>query len=187
MLRLNNSISLLKQVRKIATTSINMSSKLSTNHTSGGEEPVVLSSVKNHARLITLNRVKKLNSLNTEMIELMTPPILEYAKSKENNVIILTSNSPKALCAGGDVAECAVQIRKGNPGYGADFLTKNITSIILFLLYQNHISHLWMESLLGRCWIISTCTISSSNRKPNLPCRKWILDFSQMLVPHSFT
>ena len=98
MLRLNNSISLLKQVRKIATTSINMSSKLSTNHTSGGEEPVVLSSVKNHARLITLNRVKKLNSLNTEMIELMTPPILEYAKSKENNVIILTSNSLR-LCA----------------------------------------------------------------------------------------
>ncbi|KGU14674.1 3-hydroxyisobutyryl-CoA hydrolase [Candida albicans P87] len=132
MLRLNNSISLLKQVRKIATTSINMSSKLSTNHTSGGEEPVVLSSVKNHARVITLNRVKKLNSLNTEMIELMTPPILEYAKSKENNVIILTSNSPKALCAGGDVAECAVQIRKGNPGYGADFFDKeyNLNYII---------------------------------------------------------
>ena len=32
------------------------------------------------------------------MIELMTPPILEYAKSKENNVIILTSNSLR-LCA----------------------------------------------------------------------------------------
>ena len=66
------------------------------------------------------------------MIELMTPPVLEYAKSNENNVTILTSNSPKALCAGGDVAECAIQIRKGNPGYGADFFDKeyNLNYII---------------------------------------------------------
>lgn len=110
-----------------------MSSSVSQNPTaSGEEEPVVLTSSKNHARIITLNRPKKLNSLNTEMIELMTPPVLEYAKSNENNVTILTSNSPKALCAGGDVAECAIQIRKGNPGYGADFFDKeyNLNYII---------------------------------------------------------
>ncbi|EMG46863.1 Enoyl-CoA hydratase/isomerase-family member involved in endocytic membrane trafficking, putative [Candida maltosa Xu316] len=109
-----------------------MSSSLTPNPTAGAEEPVVLTSTKNHARIITLNRVRKLNSLNTEMIELMTPPLVGFAKEKANNVTILTSNSPKALCAGGDVAECAVQIRKGNPGYGADFFDKeyNLNYII---------------------------------------------------------
>ncbi|CAK9438644.1 mitochondrial 37S ribosomal protein mS47 [Lodderomyces beijingensis] len=101
-----------------------MSSTVSSNPTSGAEEAVVLNESKNHARLLILNRVRKLNSLNTEMVELITPGLLANVKAKENNVTILTSNSPKALCAGGDVAECAVQIRKGNPGYGADFFDK---------------------------------------------------------------
>ncbi|CCG22682.1 Ehd3 protein [Candida orthopsilosis Co 90-125] len=107
----------LKQVRM---------SHLSANPTSGSapDDAVVLHSTKNHARIITLNRVKKLNSLNTEMVNLITPDLLKYAKEPQNNVIILTTNSPKALCAGGDVAECANQIVKGNPGYGADFFDK---------------------------------------------------------------
>ncbi|KAI5966278.1 EHD3 [Candida pseudojiufengensis] len=109
-----------------------MSQQISSNPTAGAEEPVVLHSSKNHARFITLNRVRKLNSLNTEMIELITPDLLNYAKEPVNNVTILTSNSPKALCAGGDVAECANQIVKGNPGYGADFFDKeyNLNYII---------------------------------------------------------
>ena len=167
MLRLNNSISLLKQVRKIATTSINMSSKLSTNHTSGGEEPVVLSSVKNHARLITLNRVKKLNSLNTEMIELMTPPILEYAKSKENNVIILTSNSQRL---------CALVVMLLNVPFKSE---KEIQDMVLIFDKEYNLNYIistlpkpyisLMDGItFGRCWIISTCTISSSNRKTKL-------------------
>ncbi|KAL6453698.1 ATG21 Autophagy-related protein 21 [Candida maltosa Xu316] len=121
---------LLLSSKKIIAT--RMSSSLTPNPTAGAEEPVVLTSTKNHARIITLNRVRKLNSLNTEMIELMTPPLVGFAKEKANNVTILTSNSPKALCAGGDVAECAVQIRKGNPGYGADFFDKeyNLNYII---------------------------------------------------------
>lgn len=102
-------------------------SQFSTNPTSGtaaGDDAVVLHSSRNHARIITLNRVKKLNSLNTEMVNLITPDLWKYAKEPENSVIILTTNSPKALCAGGDVAECANQIVKGNPGYGADFFDK---------------------------------------------------------------
>ncbi|CAL1185995.1 unnamed protein product [Candida parapsilosis] len=105
---------------------IRMSSQISANPTSssGSDDAVVLHSKRGHARIITLNRVKKLNSLNTEMVNLITPDLLKYAKEPENNVIILTTNSPKALCAGGDVAECANQIVKGNPGYGADFFDK---------------------------------------------------------------
>ena len=88
------------------------------------EEPVVLTSQREYARFITLNRVRKLNSLNTVMVELITPALLKNVEAKGNNVTILNSNSPKALCAGGDVAECAVQITKGNPGYGSDFFDK---------------------------------------------------------------
>ncbi|CAI5757553.1 unnamed protein product [Candida verbasci] len=88
------------------------------------EEAVVLTSAKRNARFITLNRVRKLNSLNTEMVSLITPNLLKYAKEPNQCVIILNSNSPKALCAGGDVAEVANQIVKKNPNYGADFFDK---------------------------------------------------------------
>lgn len=81
----------------------------------------VLFSNKNLARVVTLNRPKKLNSLNTSMVSKITPRLLEYAKSASASVILLNSNSPKGLCAGGDVAECAAQIVKGNPGYATDF------------------------------------------------------------------
>lgn len=75
----------------------------------------------NTARVITLNRLKKFNALNTSMVSKITPRLVEYGKSDVAGVVLLTSNSPKALCAGGDVAECAAQILEGNPGYATDF------------------------------------------------------------------
>lgn len=92
----------------------------------------VLFSNENMARLITLNRPQKLNSLNTSMVEKITPRLIEYAKSNVNNVIILNSTSPKGLCAGGDVAECAKQILQQNPDYASDFFQKeyNLNFII---------------------------------------------------------
>lgn len=87
-------------------------------------EPVVLFKESGSANVITLNRANKLNSLNTEMIELMTPKLAQWAQQKQNKVIILNSNSPKALCAGGDVAECSNQIKAGNPQYACDFFQK---------------------------------------------------------------
>ena len=74
-----------------------------------------------------------------------------------------------------------------NPGYGADFLTKNITSIILFLLYQTiYLTYGW-NHFWGGVGLSVHAPFRVATEKPNLPCRKWILDFSQMLVPHSFT
>ncbi|AMD22363.1 HGR024Cp [Eremothecium sinecaudum] len=60
--------------------------------------------VLNTARRVTLNRPKKLNALNNEMCEVILPTMQEYAKSKSTNLVILDSScSPRAFCAGGDV------------------------------------------------------------------------------------
>lgn len=104
--------------------------------TSAHNEAVVVFSNQDNARLIKLNRLNKLNSLNTEMVELITPRLVEYAKSSASNVVILGSNSPKALCAGGDVAECARQIIKGNPHYASDFFQKEYNLNYLIATYS---------------------------------------------------
>lgn len=104
--------------------------------TSGYAADDVLFHNENMARVITLNRVNKLNSLNTSMVSKITPRLVEYAKLDVSNMVILTSNSPKALCAGGDVAECAAQILKGNPGYASDFFQKEYNMNLLIATYS---------------------------------------------------
>ncbi|EGV61081.1 3-hydroxyisobutyryl-CoA hydrolase [Yamadazyma tenuis] len=76
---------------------------------------------KNLARVISLNRPGKLNSLNTSMVSKIYPRLVEYAKSDINNMIILDSTSPKGLCAGGDVAEAAKEILNDNSDYAVNF------------------------------------------------------------------
>ncbi|CCF55542.1 hypothetical protein KAFR_0A01030 [Kazachstania africana CBS 2517] len=76
---------------------------------SSSAEPSVLFTVKDTARIITLNRPKKLNALNTEMCSLMFNTLSEYSKSGLTDLIILkSSNSPRSFCAGGDVAAVAL-------------------------------------------------------------------------------
>ncbi|SGZ56521.1 CIC11C00000002101 [Sungouiella intermedia] len=104
--------------------------------TSGYAADDVLFHNENMARVITLNRVNKLNSLNTSMVSKIIPRLVEYAKLDVSNMVILTSNSPKALCAGGDVAECAAQILKGNPGYASDFFQKEYNMNYLIATYS---------------------------------------------------
>lgn len=96
----------------------------------------VLFSVKNLSRVMTLNRPKKLNSLNTSMVSKIHPRLVEYSKSSTNNLIILNSSSPKGLCAGGDVAECARQILANNPGYATDFFQKEYNLNFLIGTYS---------------------------------------------------
>lgn len=81
----------------------------------------VLFSNKNMARVISLNRPNKLNSLNDLMVSKITPRLVEYSKLDVCNMILLTSETPKALCAGGDVVACAEQILEGNPAAACTF------------------------------------------------------------------
>lgn len=96
----------------------------------------VLFQNENLARVVILNRVKKLNSLNTLMVEKIVPRLVEYSKLDVSNMVILTSNSPKALCAGGDVAECATQILNKNPGYATDFFQQEYNMNLLIATYS---------------------------------------------------
>lgn len=91
---------------------------------------------ENLARVVTLNRPRKLNSLNTLMVLKITPRLLEYSKSLVNNVVVLTLALPKGLCAGGDVAECAAQIKAGNPGYATDFFQREYNLNYLISTYS---------------------------------------------------
>lgn len=64
---------------------------------------LVLTEKKNKIGLITLNSPATLNALNLEMIITMTNALLEWEKDPTVAQVVITSNSPKAFCAGGDV------------------------------------------------------------------------------------
>lgn len=65
----------------------------------------VLYNVHDTARVVTLNRSKKLNALNSEMCESLFSTLNEYAKSDcAHLVLVKSSNQPRSFCAGGDVS-----------------------------------------------------------------------------------
>lgn len=69
-------------------------------------------------RTITLNRPKKLNSLNGSMARKIVPRLQEYAKSQLANVVVIKGEG-RAFCAGGDVAALALDNKKGPAGQQA--------------------------------------------------------------------
>lgn len=66
-------------------------------------------------RTITLNRPKKLNSLNGSMARKIVPRLQEWQKSQLANVIVIKGEG-RAFCAGGDVAALALDNKKGPEG-----------------------------------------------------------------------
>ncbi|CAH2243687.1 jg26158 [Pararge aegeria aegeria] len=65
------------------------------------QEPDVLFETVNNAGIITLNRPKALNSLNTSMVTKLLPQLQEMETSK--TLVIIKGAGDKAFCAGGDV------------------------------------------------------------------------------------
>lgn len=61
----------------------------------------VLFEVKNNVGIITLNRPKALNALNTSMIMKIKPKLKEY--ESQVRMVIVQGSGDKAFCAGGDV------------------------------------------------------------------------------------
>lgn len=61
----------------------------------------VLFEVKNNVGIITLNRPKALNALNTSMVQKITPKLKEY--ESQVRLVIVEGAGGKAFCAGGDV------------------------------------------------------------------------------------
>ncbi|KAK5115815.1 hypothetical protein LTR85_009409 [Meristemomyces frigidus] len=81
-----------------------------------GDEPDdVLFNTHHGVRTITLNRPKKLNSLNGSMARKIVPRLQEWAKSQMANVVVIKGEG-RAFCAGGDVAALALSNKEGAKG-----------------------------------------------------------------------
>ena len=63
----------------------------------------VQSSSTNGTRVFYLNRPKKLNALNTEMVDLLSDSLDNWSASRLAKIVIGKGNGGKAFCAGGDI------------------------------------------------------------------------------------
>ena len=63
----------------------------------------VLSEIRNHVALVTLNRPAALNALSLEMILRLRALFSEYAADPEVYAVLIRGTGEKAFCAGGDI------------------------------------------------------------------------------------
>ena len=75
-------------------------------------------SQQGHAGLIMLDRPQALNAMTIEMVTQMSDALLQWEGDESIAHVIITSSSPRAFCAGGDVRQ-AVSIIAENPDKGA--------------------------------------------------------------------
>jgi len=81
----------------------------------GDEANDVLFGSQGGVRNITLNRPKKLNSLNGSMARKIIPRLCEWSKSDLANLVVIRGEG-RAFCAGGDVAYLAQRNKEGTEG-----------------------------------------------------------------------
>ncbi|CEP61181.1 mitochondrial 37S ribosomal protein mS47 LALA0_S02e08526g [Lachancea lanzarotensis] len=92
---------------------------------------------KGVSRVVTLTRAEKLNALSTEMCSQMIPTLVEYSKSNVNNLVLInSSNSPRAFCAGGDVATVALQNIAGKKDKSLEFFQQEYSLNLLLATYN---------------------------------------------------
>lgn len=94
-------------------------SSLVRNMSTSGEvvEPEVKFYSNGGLRTVLLNRPKKLNALNQNMCQLITPRLNEWMKSDLAKIVLLKGAGDRALCAGGDVTAISNAIReRGDEG-----------------------------------------------------------------------
>ncbi|XP_071740633.1 probable 3-hydroxyisobutyryl-CoA hydrolase 2 [Rutidosis leptorrhynchoides] len=84
---------------------------------------------------VTLNRPKKLNSLNYELIVQMIKLFRLYEKDPTIKFVILKGNG-KAFCAGGDVTALLSVTTSGHWSFGASFFRKQYTLDYLLGTYK---------------------------------------------------
>ncbi|KAJ2951946.1 hypothetical protein O0L34_g4201 [Tuta absoluta] len=73
------------------------------------QEADVLFETVNNAGIVTLNRPKALNALNTSMVSKLLPKLQEWEKSK--TLVIVKGAGEKAFCAGGDVKQARDEVQ----------------------------------------------------------------------------
>jgi len=63
----------------------------------------ILFEVKNHTGFITLNRPQALNALSLDMLRQLYQHLKKWEISPDVKQVVITSNSDRAFCAGGDI------------------------------------------------------------------------------------
>ncbi|OBK25092.1 3-hydroxyisobutyryl-CoA hydrolase [Mycobacterium asiaticum] len=77
-----------------------------------GESDEVLTSVAGNVGYVTLNRPKAINSLNQNMIELLSAVLIRWERDEAIRAVVLTGAGERGLCAGGDVVALYHSARK---------------------------------------------------------------------------
>ena len=67
----------------------------------------ILLSIENQIAIITINRPKQLNALNTQTIKDLNECFISCSKNLDVRVIIITGSEDKAFVAGADIKEFA--------------------------------------------------------------------------------
>jgi enoyl-CoA hydratase len=68
-----------------------------------GESDEILTRVENGIGLITLNRPKAINSLNHNMVNLLSAVLIRWERDESVRAVVLTGAGDRGLCAGGDI------------------------------------------------------------------------------------
>lgn len=70
------------------------------------------------AGIVVLNRPEALNALSTQMLEALAAKLIDWQSDARVKLIIITSSSTKAFCAGGDVRQAVAKIKAAADGRG---------------------------------------------------------------------
>ncbi|WP_333617684.1 enoyl-CoA hydratase/isomerase family protein [Dietzia sp.] len=81
----------------------------------------ILSSRNGQIGHLQLNRPKALNALTTEMIEAIDSELIAWETDESVESVLLTSTSPKAFCAGGDIKAVRDGVLSGDTSVGRRF------------------------------------------------------------------
>lgn len=65
----------------------------------------ILFETRNRVGIITLNRPRALNALNTDMVAQMHPQLVAWAKDPSIAAVVVRAAGEKAFCAGGDIRQ----------------------------------------------------------------------------------
>lgn len=81
----------------------------------------ILTRFQGNAAIITLNRPQRYNATDLETIQQITDFLSKYSRNNNIEKIIITSEHPKAFCAGGDIRAAYDAIQNQNIKHGLDF------------------------------------------------------------------
>jgi enoyl-CoA hydratase/carnithine racemase len=78
-------------------------------------DPILLSEMRGHILVLTINRPERMNSLSAELSDALIAAFVEAGADPDIRAIILTSVGDRAFCAGADLKDRAREDAAGKP------------------------------------------------------------------------